>query len=569
MKKHTVIIMAGGEKGPLYESTGHPIKALIPIYGKPMLDWVVEAFHKSEWVENIVVVGAEDIEQCASMRFVRKRIFTGINLLQNVVHAVTYVKTRLYKNASEHNGYIFSFCDAVFLTEDIINNTIENIEESGADICLHYVEKESFEKAGLPTKRTYIPIGDSLYTGSVIYYVKKFQLVAALLDTFGEMRKNRKDPKGLLRALECEDLDISGIEKKLSERVSAKLKIFISPHPRLGIDVDKPSDLELAKKILDTPWKHPYKNAAIIYNPKAGRGMQLSPVFLKLFGIKRRKFETFSNKEEYIKKTFDYLTEYGMDVKLCSTDYAGHATEIARECAENDFDLVVAAGGDGTINEVINGLAGSDTVLGIIPMGTANVLALELKIPIEIRAACQAIASGNTMTIDLGRVNDRYFACMAGIGFDAHVLKKADSKLKKILGALAYPVVALSEVLFYSFKRINVMIDEQPIARKGYLVIVGNGKYYAGDMVITTHADMTDGYLDVCIFKHKNIFHVLAYIWGIWFKNIDKHMSVEYYQCKDITILKKGRHAIHIDAEYLCDSPATIKVCPKALQVAV
>ena len=130
MKKYNVIILAGGEKGPLSEATGYACKAMIPIHGKPMLDWVVDAFQQSRYVDNIIVVGPEELEQLASHRYVRQRIFTGVNLFQNLMHAVTYIKTVLYHNAGEHNGYVVSFCDAVFLTPDVIDETLGHIDET-------------------------------------------------------------------------------------------------------------------------------------------------------------------------------------------------------------------------------------------------------------------------------------------------------------------------------------------------------------------------------------------------------------------------------------------------------
>jgi len=317
----------------------------------------------------------------------------------------------------------------------------------------------------------------------------------------------------------------------------------------------------LVKKIFS------YKKAAIIYNPQAGAGIQLSPLFLKLVGIRKLGQETFSSKQASIEKVKEYLSKYGIDAQILATQHAGHATTLAKDLANRSYDLVVAAGGDGTINEVINGIATSNTVLGIIPLGTANVLAMELNIPIEIDAACQLIASGNSSLVDLGQANGRYFACMVGIGFDAHVLNRADSKLKRIMGILSYPMIVLWELMSYRFRLICLKIDDSDEIKRGYYVIVGNSKYYAGETMITHLADMKDGYLDVCIFKHKSIFHILAYIFSIWSKNIDKNMGVEYLQCKKISVLKKGKHAIHVDAEYLCNSSAAIQICPKALLV--
>jgi GTP:adenosylcobinamide-phosphate guanylyltransferase len=250
MKKHHVIILAGGEKGPLFETTGFVEKALIPIHGIPMISRVINTFRASERVDKIVVVGSHNLDELESMTHVRKRIFTGLNVVQNLLHAVTYIKHRLYGGASNHNGYVISFCDAVFLTPEIIDDTLRTIDELDCDIVLNYVEKSSFEEAGLPTKRTYIPIAGHNYTGSTIYYVKRFSKVFAAMPKLVELRKLRKDPQALLNAIGCEGDDIPAIEEAMSKTLGTKVRICISNHARIGIDVDKPADLELAEQLL-------------------------------------------------------------------------------------------------------------------------------------------------------------------------------------------------------------------------------------------------------------------------------------------------------------------------------
>ncbi|MEK6233807.1 MAG: nucleotidyltransferase family protein [Planctomycetales bacterium] len=250
MKKFHVILLAGGEKGPLFETTGCVEKALIPIHGKPMLSRVIEAFHASERADQIVVVGSSNLDDLPAMAHVRKRIFTGLNVVQNLLHAVTYVKHRLHGGAAEHSGYVVSFCDAVFLPPEIMDDTLRSIEELDSDVVLHYVEKSSFEEAGLPTERTYIPVAGKLYTGSTIYYVRKFSKIFAALPRLVELRKHRKDPEALLRLINCEGADLEGIARAMSRELSARVQIRVSKHVRLGVDVDKPSDLELATRLL-------------------------------------------------------------------------------------------------------------------------------------------------------------------------------------------------------------------------------------------------------------------------------------------------------------------------------
>jgi len=569
MKKYNLIILSDRQKGPLFEKYGYANKALLPIHGRPMLDWVIEAFNGCQYIENMVVVGDEELDKTASMRYVRQRIAPGINVAQSLLHAIAYFKLVIHNNVDNHRGYLITFSDAVFLTPKILDMAIRDITESNADVVLHYVEKEFFKRSPFTLNRAYVPIERKHYAGTCLYYVRKFNQILGLLEKLDAMRKNRKDPIGLLKALGCEGKNLIEIEATLSSRLSAKVRMITGTYPELGMDIDQPEDFVFAEKYLKSPWRHPYKKARMIFNPKSGEGMQLAPFFKDILGIKRRKFEICESKYAYIDKIQEYLRKYGISADVVATQSAGHATEIAQDAVRGAYDLVIAVGGDGTINEVINGLVGSDVTLGVIPLGTANVFGIEMKLPIEIEAACQVIASGKIIKIDLGKSNDRYFACMAGIGYDAHVLREADSELKKIYGALAYLIVGLSHILTYRFRQIILKIDDQPIARRGYFVVIGNGKYYGGDMMFASKADLTDGYLDVCIFKHKNILSIFNYLFGFHKGNIDRHLDIEYFQCKRIDVLNKGRHPVHVDAEYLCRTPVTFQVCPGALKVAV
>ncbi len=307
--------------------------------------------------------------------------------------------------------------------------------------------------------------------------------------------------------------------------------------------------------------------AMIIYNPQAGLGIKLPGPVRKMVGIRSAR-PPVKDAAQLIELIKNLLRERGIRADASPTKYAGHATAIAAKCVRKKFDIVVAVGGDGTINEVINGLAKSKVALGIIPLGTANVFAIELGLPTEIEALCDIIAAGKIRRIDLGKVNKRYFACMAGIGLDAYILEHADRKLKRVYGALAYPIVAILHGFSYRFRKIKVKVDDQPV-RTGHLVFICNGKYYGGKMVMAEKADNTDGYLDVCICKYKGFLNFIGYMLAIWYGNFSRLGSVEYLHCRNLKVKKKGRHPVHVDAEYYGKTPVKIKIVPKALNVIV
>jgi len=248
MKKYNLIILAGGEDEPWCQQYGHKRKAFLPLLGKPMLSWVVEAFAKSDYIDNIIVVGPKQLDQLDSMSYVRRRLNESRSFIRNLLYAVFYIKTAIYRFANTHNGYLISFCDAVFLTPDIINSTLKTITEHDPGIGLHYVQKETISNKGYPAQnRSYMDIAGKAYTGSNIYYVKQFRKVLLALKDLALVRKCRKDPKKVLNYLGCGGKDISGIEQALSKRLSTKVKFFVSPYAEMGVDVDKPVDYELAK----------------------------------------------------------------------------------------------------------------------------------------------------------------------------------------------------------------------------------------------------------------------------------------------------------------------------------
>lgn len=313
--------------------------------------------------------------------------------------------------------------------------------------------------------------------------------------------------------------------------------------------------------------KKPHKIKVII-NPAAGQGRKASCLAKHLLGFKHGNTSGM-NPAEIVKTISDTFFKYNAEADFALTEAAGDAKKIAKEAAGQNYDAVLAVGGDGTINEVINGIAGTDVTLGVVPLGTANVFAIQMGLPGDIKEACELLFEGKTVDIDLGRINKHYFACMAGIGFDAHVIKAADCRMKKVFGALSYIFAAMMAYFSYRFTEIKIKIDGQKIKKNGHLVLVFNGKYYGGQMVLAPKADLVDGYLDVCIFKRKNIFSFISYAYGIFKGNLHKYTTVEYCRCKKISIKGKTRHPLHADAEYIGETPAKIKIFPKHLKVAV
>lgn len=248
MKKYNLIILAGGENETWCNQYGYNRKAFLPINGEPMLGRVIHAYRKSKYIDKIVVVGSKELDQLAAMKYVHKRLGEGGSFIQNLVKAVLYIKTAIYKFRSKHNGYLISFCDAAYLNTEIIDETIENIDKHDPGLVIHYVQKETLAKAGFPVEnRSYMPVAGKKYTGSNIYYVKHFRVLVKVLKDIVTLRSYRKNPKLILRHIGCEDKDFPGISEVLSHKLGNKTRIFVSPYAEMGVDVDKPIDYELAK----------------------------------------------------------------------------------------------------------------------------------------------------------------------------------------------------------------------------------------------------------------------------------------------------------------------------------
>ncbi len=246
----------------------------------------------------------------------------------------------------------------------------------------------------------------------------------------------------------------------------------------------------------------------------------------------------------------------------------GEATGVARRAAEDGVDLVIAAGGDGTINEVINGLAGSGVPLAILPQGTENVLAQEFSIPLDVSHATDVLFDGYAVTVDLGVVGDRHFLLMTGIGLDAQIASEVDPLMKKIFGSAAYPLTALQTVVTFEPSEMEILTGEKEEIRRGYFVIIGNSRNYAAGFKVTPLARLDDGKLDVCIFKRKGLADLLRYVVATAKRKLDLE-DVEYVQAETVRVRSPKKIPVHADCEIVGTTPVDIRCAAGALRLVV
>jgi diacylglycerol kinase (ATP) len=251
---------------------------------------------------------------------------------------------------------------------------------------------------------------------------------------------------------------------------------------------------------------------------------------------------------------------------ICPTSRSGEAETLARRAADEGFERIVAAGGDGTIHEVVNGLAGTKAALGLLPMGTMNVFATELGLPIHDLGLCwDIIENGNTRLVDLPNANDKHFAQLAGVGLDAQVVKETSLALKRSFGPLSYLIqaaqIAARVPPRLSIESENASIDE------GSFVLVGNGRLYGGPFPFFKHAVNNDGLLDVIVFKRLGYLEIIRYLQNVLFSSEINAPEVEYFQTSRLRVTSDQPVPVELDGELVGTSPVEFGVQKQLLRV--
>jgi len=290
----------------------------------------------------------------------------------------------------------------------------------------------------------------------------------------------------------------------------------------------------------------------IIINPKAGRNIS-------------RKF---------IEKPIDTIKKFFSDKKITvdikETKRKGHAKILAKN---KRFDIIIAVGGDGTINEVINGFslensnADNRQLLGIIPTGSENVFAKEMNIPLNVKRACEVILRMNHRKIDLGLVNNKRFIFTLGIGFDAQAITQADPFIKQIIGKHSYLLAGFKTL--FSYKQEEITITNKNKKHKGYFALVNNLKLYGGKMIFTPDAKPDDGYFDVCLFKKRDIFSMFKNLASAKSGHIKTFGDVEIFKCKEAIITSKKPVLYHTDAEISGKTPVSVSIKKHAIDLII
>jgi diacylglycerol kinase (ATP) len=286
------------------------------------------------------------------------------------------------------------------------------------------------------------------------------------------------------------------------------------------------------------------KHGFLIYNPTAGMALKTSRVVSTVI----REFEGQNHA-----------------VTPSPTSPELPVPEQVRELLRQSPDFIVSWGGDGTINEIVNGMFGSDIPLGVLPGGTANLFVRELKIPFRLTNAVRVITSGKTCAVSVGQANNRYFLLMVGIGFDSEVIRNVDWNLKKKIGTFAFGVAALKAASVYKYQQFEIRVDGEE--KQCIFAVISNAREYGAYFQLTPDANISDEFFYVCLFKEPGFASMARYAFHALTSSHHRLKSVEILRATEIEAIGPGAIPVQADGELIGYLPMKFRILPTSLQV--
>ncbi len=291
-----------------------------------------------------------------------------------------------------------------------------------------------------------------------------------------------------------------------------------------------------------------FRNAALIHNPMAGR--------------------TRWGQRAQLHRAIELLEAHGMEVTRVETPGPGGATALANRELATGRDLIIVSGGDGTINEVVNSMAGSSIPLAVLPGGTANVLAKELGLPWNLWRAAEYIPRGVVRRIALGRAGERYFIAVAGAGADANIVYQLHRRNGPHLGIVSYWLESFRQLLVYPFPEFTVQIAGESLAAT--LVVVSRTKHYGGPIQITRRADLFGGDFEVCLFPPRFRGRYLTYFLAQGAGMLERFPEVRFLRARKVRAESASRRVhVQVDGELAGELPTEFAIVPDALSLLV
>lgn len=268
---------------------------------------------------------------------------------------------------------------------------------------------------------------------------------------------------------------------------------------------------------------------------------------------------------ELIERTLDH-EQFSYELRL--TEHADHASEIANEAKEQGVDIVVAIGGDGTVNEVARAIVHSNTALGIMPCGSGNGLARHLLLPMNLKKSIEILNRCEIHELDYGIINGHAFFCTCGMGFDAFVSQKFAEAGKR--GPITYVENVLREGLKYKPETYEIQDEQGTTRAKAFLISCANASQYGNNAYIAPQASMSDGLLDVIIMEPFDVIEAPQISIEMFNKTLDKNSKIKTFKCQRLHIHRKQPGFIHFDGDpVMTDADVDIELKPKGIRVVV
>ena len=250
------------------------------------------------------------------------------------------------------------------------------------------------------------------------------------------------------------------------------------------------------------------------------------------------------------------------------TEYAGHAKELARQYAVMGFDAVVAVGGDGTVNEVAQGLVGTSTALGILPMGSGNGFARHLHIPMSVARAIQMLNRSESIKCDYGLANERLFMCTCGTGFDAQIAYQFATSTKR--GFKTYLENIFKDLVSYKPQSYRIKGDGIDVEHKAFLVTFANANQWGNDAFIAPQASVQDGEMDICMMSSSALLGAPGLALRLFTKSINSSLFMESVRAKDVVLTREDEAPFHLDGDPVkMPQEIRIRIVPEGINVLV
>jgi diacylglycerol kinase (ATP) len=269
---------------------------------------------------------------------------------------------------------------------------------------------------------------------------------------------------------------------------------------------------------------------------------------------------------EHIRSWQDRIDSLTGNCAVRVTARSGEAEALARRAVQEGFTRIVAAGGDGTVSQVANGIAGSNAILGVLPMGTVNVFAMELGLPLHNLQRCwEIVEDANVRLVDLPSANGEYFVQLAGVGLDAQVVKETSLAFKRNFGPLSY-LISAAQIAARQPPKLFIESDHTSV-EEGSFVLIGNGRLYGGPFPFFKHAIIDDGLFDVVVFTRLGYLEIIKYLQDVVFSSDITVPEIEYFQTRQLRITSEQDVPMELDGELAGNCPVEFRIRKRALRV--